>query len=105
LLHRIVPDPEALYRESEPFVNKDAGVLVLDDSTLDKFYAKAIEPVHRHWSGKHKSVVRGINLISMVWTDGDLIMPLDYRLYDKPKDRLTKNDHFRAMVDTVEVIV
>ena len=98
LLHRLEPDPETLYRESEPFVNKDDGVLVLDDSTLDKLYAKAIDPVHRHWSGKHKSVVRGINLISMVWTDGDRIMPLDYRIYDKPKDGLTKNDHFRAML-------
>jgi len=98
LLHRLEPDPEALYREAEPLVDKGDGVLVLDDSTLDKLYAKRIEPVHRHWSGKHKSVVRGINLISLVWTDGDRIMPLDYRVYDKPVDGLTKNDHFRALI-------
>ncbi len=78
------------------------SVLVLDDSTLDKFYAKAIEPVHRHWSGKHKSVVRGINLVSLVWTDGDRILPTDYRVYDKPKDGLTKNDHFLAMLDAAK---
>jgi putative transposase len=78
LLTRLEPDPETLYREAEPLVDKGDGVLVLDDSTLDKLYAKAIEPVHRHWSGKHKSVVRGINLISLVWTDGDRTMPLDY---------------------------
>src|ERR1019366_7931969 len=48
LLHRLEPDPEILYRESEPFVNKDDGVLVLDDSTLDKLSAKAIDPAHRH---------------------------------------------------------
>lgn len=98
LLKRLEPDPEVLYREVEPLVDKQDGVLVLDDSTLDKFYAKKIEPVHRHWSGKHKAVVRGINLISLVWTDGDRILPLDYRIYDKPKDGLTKNDHFRAML-------
>jgi hypothetical protein len=102
LLTRLEPDPEALYREVEPLVDKTDGVLVLDDSTLDKLYAKAIEPVHRHWSGKHKSVVRGINLISLVWTDGDRTMPLDYRIYDKPKDGLTKNDHFRAMLDAAK---
>jgi putative transposase len=102
LLTRLEPDPEALYREVEPLVDKTDGVLVLDDSTLDKLYAKAIEPVHRHWSGKHKSVVRGINPISLVWTDGDRTMPLDYRIYDKPKDGLTKNDHFRAMIDAAK---
>ena len=74
------------------------GVLVLDDSTLDKLYAQKIEPVHRHWSGKHKAVVWGINLITLVWTDGDRIMPLDYRIYDKPKDGRTKNDHFRDLI-------
>jgi putative transposase len=99
LLHRLQPDPETLYREAEPLVEKENGVLVLDDSTLDKFYAKTIKPVHRHWSGKHKKVVWGINLISLVWTDGDRIIPLDYRIYDKPVDGLSKNDHFAALID------
>jgi len=98
LLTRLEPDPEALYREVEPLIDKGGGILVLDDSTLDKFHARAIEPVHRHWSGKHKAVVRGINLISLVWTDGDRTLPVDYRIYDKPVDGLTKNDHFRDLV-------
>jgi putative transposase len=102
LLRRIEPDPGTLYREVEPLVDKADGVLVLDDSTLDKLYAKAIEPVHRHRSGKHKSVVRGINLITLVWTDGDRILPTDYRVYDKPKDGPTKNDHFLAMLDAAK---
>ena len=79
------PTPTILYREVEPLVDKADGLLVLDDSTLDKLYAKKIELVHRHWSGKHKPVVWGINLITLVWTDGDRIVPLDYRLYDKAK--------------------
>jgi len=98
LLTRLEPDPETLYREVEPMIDEREGVLVLDDSTLDKLHAKAIEPVHRHWSGKHKSVVRGINLISLVWTDGDRIPPADYRIHDKPTDGLTKNDHFRDLI-------
>jgi putative transposase len=98
LLTRLEPDPETLYREVEPLVAKGDGVLVIDDSTLDKFHAKAIEPVHRHWSGKHKRVVWGINLISLVWSDGDRTLPLDYRVYDRPKDGLTKNDHFRDLI-------
>ena len=98
LLHRLEPDPTKLWEEARPLVQTSRGLLVLDDSTLDKFYAKKIELVSRHWSGKHKRVVWGINLISMVWTDGDRVIPCDYRVYDKVKDGLTKNDHFLAML-------
>jgi putative transposase len=102
LLTRLEPNPEVLYREVEPLIDRGRGVLVIDDSTLDKFHAKAIEPVHRHWSGKHKAVVRGINLISSVWTDGDRILPADCRIYDKPVDGLTENDHFRDLIAAAE---
>ena len=102
LLHRIEPDPETLYREVTPFVDKNDGVLVIDDSTLDKIYSKKIQPVHSHWSGKHKAIVRGINLISLVWTNGDRVFPVDYRLYDKPNDGLTKNDHFQNLLNTAQ---
>ena len=98
LLRRIEPDPETLWREARAMVHRNGGLLVLDDSTLDKPYAKAIEMVGRHWSGKHHAVVRGINLITLVWTDGDRTIPCDYRLYDKANDGQTKNDHFLAMI-------
>ena len=74
------------------------GMLVLDDSTLDKPYARAMELVTSHWSGKHRAVVQGINLVSLVWTAGDARYPCDFRLYDKAHDGLSKNDHFRRMV-------
>ena len=53
LLHRIEPDPETLWQEAEPLVERAKGVLVIDDSTLDKPHARHIELVTRHWSGKH----------------------------------------------------
>src|SRR6266550_3463422 len=40
LLHRLEPDPAALWAEAAPLVRREAGVLVLDDSTLDKPYAR-----------------------------------------------------------------
>jgi len=98
LLHRLDPDPATLWDEARPMVRKEAGLLVLDDSTLDKFHARKIDLVTRHWSGKHKRVVRGINLITLAWTDGDTVVPCDYRVYDKAKDGLTKNDHFLTML-------
>jgi hypothetical protein len=98
LLHRLEPDAETLWREAITQVSLSQGILVIDDSTLDKPYARKMELVVRHWSGKHHAVVSGINLITLLWTDGDRHVPCDYRIFDKKKDTLTKNDHFQAML-------
>ena len=42
--------------------------------------------------------MQGINLVTLLWTDGEALVPVDYRVYHKAKDGLTKNDHFRAML-------
>jgi putative transposase len=97
LLHRLEPDAETLWAEAEALVEKSRGVLVLDDSTLAKPYARKIELVTRHWSGKHREVISGINLITLLWTDGDRKIPVDYRIFSKA-DGLTKNDHFWEMM-------
>jgi hypothetical protein len=97
LLNRLEPDPDALWEEAEPLVEKGRGVLVIDDSTLDHLYAQHIALVTRHWSGKHRKTVRGINLITTLWTDGDRKIPVDYRVYSKA-DGKTKNDHFWEMM-------
>ena len=97
LLLRLEPDPETLWDEARGLVRPNAGALVIDDSTLEKPHAKGIELVTRHWSGKRHDVVRGINLITLVWTDGDRKLPCDYRIYDKADGR-TKNDHFWEMM-------
>lgn len=98
LLRRQPPDSAALWAEVQSCIRLDGGMLVLDDSTLDKPYARVMELVTRHWSGKHQRVVSGINLISMVWTAGDARFPCDFRLYDKAHDQLDKNDHFQHML-------
>ncbi len=102
LLTRQPPDTEALWRETQPFVQKHTGLLVADDSTLDKPHAKHIALVHRHWSGKHKRVVWGINLITLFWTDGGAKLPLDCRLSDQAHDGVDKNQHLRAMLNTAK---
>ena len=98
LLHRIEPGADDLWQEAKGQVEKQSRMLILDDSTLDKPYARKINLVTRHLSGKQRRVVQGINLITMMWTDGDRYIPGDYRIYDKDNDGMSKNDHFRAMV-------
>lgn len=98
LLQRLPPDSEALWQEVQACIDVSQGLLIIDDTTLDKPYAKHMALVTRHWSGKAHDVVQGINLISLVWTDGDAALPCDYRLYNHAQDGLTKNDHFRDML-------
>lgn len=98
LLHRLEPDSQTLWTESRWQVKLESGVLVLDDSTLDKLYARQMGLVSRHWSGKHQRVVQGINLVSLIWSDGDTHIPCDYRIYDKAGDAQSKNDHFSALL-------
>jgi putative transposase len=35
----------------------------------------------------------------MLWTNGNAIIPVDFRVYDKDNDLKTKDDHFK---DTLE---
>ena len=106
LLARVPPDTAALWDEAKRFVRPREGLLVLDDTTLDKPYAKRVELVTRHWSGKHRSVVAGINgrasarPQTLVWTgpglgDARCVVPCDVRTYEA--DGATKNEPFRAM--------
>ncbi|MCS3669191.1 hypothetical protein GGP77_003447, partial [Salinibacter ruber] len=117
LLQRQPPNTEALWREAEPVVEPDAGLLILDDTTLDKPYANEIEHVTWHWSGKHGDVVKGINLLTLLWRSSseeptseepteeaspekssrEAHVPCDFRLYEK--EGKTKNEHFREMLD------
>jgi len=64
LLLRLEPSAQALWEEVRTHIEGQSGILVIDDTTLDKPYAHKMELVGSHWSGKHHRVVRGINLVT-----------------------------------------
>src|SRR5262245_53519336 len=103
LLHRLEPDPETLWQEARPFVGAQGGLLIVDDSVLDKPHARHMGLVGRFWSGTHRRIVAGINLVSLLWTDGDGLCPTDYRLANPAAGKaVTKNDLFRALLATAQ---
>ena len=87
LLHQLEPTSDALWLEVPPDVRRQIGVLVLDGTVLDKPYAHNRDLVHHMWSGIHQGVVKGIDLLTLLWTDGDRHLPCDFRIYDQPNDQ------------------
>lgn len=90
--------PKMLWQESQYLIDPNIGYLSIDDSVLDKPYARDIPLVKTQYSGKHHGLVKGIDIVNTVWTDGTKIIPIDYRIYDPTHDGKTKNDHAREML-------
>ena len=100
-LYRESYSPIDLFNEAKTTLNLKGGTLSVDDSVLDKPYAHYISYVDYFWSGKHHAVVKGINLITLYYTDPQgQHQPVNFRVYDK-KEGKTKNDYFQDMLAEV----
>jgi len=98
LLQRQPPDTEALGQEAKAFVDVGKGLLVLEDPTLDKPYARKMDLGTDHWSGQHPRVVQEIALWTLLWTEGKALIPWDFRVYDQPQGGKTQNEPFQEML-------
>lgn len=93
--------PQDLFNEAKIGLNLKGGVLSVDDSVLDKPYSYKMAFVGYFWSGKHHKVVKGINLITLYYTDIEgRHQPINYRIVDKSEGK-TKNEYFREMLAEV----
>jgi hypothetical protein len=95
-LERQSSDTEALWQAAQPLIQMNQGFLIVDDTTLDKPYSHQIELVTYHWSGKHHRIVKGISLVTLLWSDGTSIIPLDFRVYNHDTDGKTRMITFRT---------
>ncbi|MFO7578972.1 MAG: transposase [Nitrosomonas halophila] len=94
-------EPRDLFNEAARLLNLVGGTLNVDDSTLDKPYSQHMELVGYFWSGKHHRVVKGLNLITLYYSDPQgRSLPVNYRVYDKAEGK-TKNDYFLDMLEDV----
>ncbi len=94
-------EPKDLFDEEKNRIELEGGILSVDDSVLDKPYmdAKKASLVDYFWSGKHKRAVKGLNLITLFYTDiNGISVPVNYRIYDKSIEK-TKNDYFLEMLE------
>lgn len=93
--------PKDLFDQARSQLTLEGGVLSVDDSVLDKPYSHHMALVSHFWSGKHHRSVKGINLITLYYTDTKgHHLPVNYRLYDHAEGK-TKNDYFIDMLTEV----
>jgi hypothetical protein len=59
------------------------GYLILDDTVVEKPYARFLGEAAWVWSSKQKKVVFGVSMVLLVWTDGQVRLPLAFRLWRK----------------------
>jgi hypothetical protein len=57
------------------------GYLILDDMVVETPYARLLNEAAWGWSSQQCKVVFGGSLVLMVWTDGQVRMPLACRLW------------------------
>ena len=98
-------EPYDLFDEVKPYINLIGGTLSGDDTVIDKPHsnAKLTELISYVWSGRHHRVVKGIQLITLYYTDVlGRSLPVNYRIYNKQEGK-TKNEYLREMI--VEVLL
>src|SRR5512135_1219945 len=90
-LQREAYTPLALFKESKRGLELKGGTLSVDDSGLDKPYSHHMALVGYFWSGKHHRVVKGINLITLYYTDvGGQHRPVNLPDWSPPAPRWRK---------------
>jgi hypothetical protein len=91
-----------LYEKAAVHLVYHGGTLTVDDSVLDKPYSQVeTELITYLYSGKHHRSVKGIGLITLLYTDIQAVsLPVNFRVYDKSAAK-TKNEYFQEMVKEV----
>jgi len=57
------------------------GYLILDDTVVEKPYARLLGEAAWVWSSKQRKVVFGVSVVLLVWTDGHVRIPLAFRCW------------------------
>lgn len=95
--------PQDLQKDISNKVDYYGGTLSVDDMVIDKPYTDSTKShlIGYFYSGKHHRVVKGVNLVTLYYTDRhDVCVPINFRIVD-PSENKTKNEYFREMLQEV----
>lgn len=105
-----------LWRKVKATVRKiqsEEGVLILDDSILEKAYTDENDIVAWHYDHSKGRMVKGINFVSLLYHSQGLTLPVGYVLVEKTevyvdqqrgqrkrRSQVSKNEHARYLLQT-----
>ena len=59
---------------------------MIDDTVIEKPYAKNIECVYWQYSSKNNDFIQGISLTVLLWSNGKENIPIAYMIYEKDEN-------------------
>ena len=89
-----------LFNTVKDLIDLKGGILSVDDTVIEKHYSnpECAELIGYFWSGKYHKSIKGLNLITLYYSDRqENSVPINYRIYNKQEGK-TKNDYFREML-------
>lgn len=88
-LSRILKDPKFRWQTLlrtlglRIFGKLSNGWLIIDDTVVDKSFAKRIENLSWVYSSKEQRSVLGLNLVLLAWSNGTFTIPLAFKIWKK----------------------
>jgi hypothetical protein len=59
------------------------GFLIIDDTVIDKSFAKVIENISWMFCSKKNKSVLGLNIVVLAWSNGTVTIPLAFKIWKK----------------------
>jgi hypothetical protein len=68
--------------------NKRVNALVIDDSMFDRNRSKKVELLSRFWDHATKCYYKGFRMLTLAWSDGHTLIPIDFALLGSLKSQI-----------------
>jgi hypothetical protein len=105
-----------LIRRAEAALRKDEfGVLIVDDTIVEKPYTDESALIATYWDHSHKCYVKGVNLLTLFYQVNQLALPISAQLIEKTQPQLdkktqktkfkshyTKNEYLQKMLQVAQ---
>lgn len=91
--------PKDIWNKAKNHVLESKGIIVADETVLNKGRSQKVELVRWQYSGTEHDIVKGIGMLNFLWVDENAnVCPMDVRIWEPKEDGKTKNDQFRELL-------
>ena len=91
--------PKDIWNEAKEKILGTSGIIVADETVLNKNRSRKMELVRWQYSGDEHDIVRGIGMLNFLWVNSRKeVVPMDVRIWEPKEDGYTKNDHFKELL-------